>query len=141
MTSENPISEKTLQRLREVRHSLLRLHKVLLEHQRQVYERTNGQVRNSYQLLKLVMHDPVFAWLHHLSELVVQIDEMLDADDQPRENDAVGLLDQASLLITPAESGGDFQQRYLESLQQSPDVVLAHSEVVKQLGKKPPEIH
>lgn len=141
MTSENPISEKTLQRLREVRHSLLRLHKVLLEHQRQVYERTNGQVRNSYQLLKLVMHDPVFAWLHDLSELVVQIDEMLDADDQPRENDAVGLLDQARLLITPAESGGDFQQRYFESLQQSPDVVLAHSEVVQQLGKKPSEIH
>jgi len=66
---------------------------------------------------------------------------MLDADDQPRENDAVGLLDQARLLITPAESGGEFQRRYFESLQQSPDVVLAHSEVVKQLGKKTSEIH
>jgi hypothetical protein len=141
MVFEDPLSLKTLEQLSNVRQSLLRLHKTLLEYQRRAYEKAGGETVNSYQLLKLVLHDQLFAWLHHLSELVVQIDELMDSDKQPKEADALSLLDQARFLITPSETGDEFQRKYFESLQQSPDVVLAHSEVVKLLGKKISQIH
>ncbi len=140
MSSEEA-SKKTIERLKTVRHALLRLHKMLLEFQRQEYEREGGRVSNSYQLLNLVMHNESFAWLHQLSELVVQIDEILDAEEELREADLVALLDQARFLVLPSETGDEFQRRYFDSLQQSPDVVLAHSEVVRLLGKKSSEVH
>ena len=141
MVFEDAVSPKTLEQLSNVRHSLLRLHKTLLEYQRRGYERAGGEIANSYQLLKLVLHDQLFAWLHHLSELVVQIDELLDSDEQPKEVEALSLLDQARFLITPSETGDEFQRKYFESLQQSHDVVLAHSDVVKLLGKRSSQIH
>ena len=139
--SEDHINDKTVQRLRDVSHSLLRLHKALLEQQRQTYERVGGQIKDSYEFLHLVMHDKFFAWLHHLSELVVQIDEMLDAEEQLLQSDAAALFDQARFLLIPLESGDDFQRKYFDSLQQSPDVVLAHSDVVKLLGKSRSKVH
>lgn len=134
------VSEKMLRQLREVRNSLLHLHKILLEYQRHVWERTGGPIASSYQLLSLVLHDPYFAWLHQLSELVVRIDELLDLEGAT-EDTAVALLDQARSLLLPAENGDEFQRKYFEAMQQSPDVVLAHSEVVKLLGKKIFNVH
>ena len=46
MSSEEA-SKKTIERLKTVRHALLRLHKMLLEFQRQEYEREGGRVSNS----------------------------------------------------------------------------------------------
>lgn len=141
MTSENTATEKTVERLRNVRHGLLRLHKVLLDYQSHLRERREGPVSNSYEMLNLVMHDKEFAWLHRLSELVVQIDELLDADDGASEEAARSLLEQSRFLLMPSESGDDFQKEYFAAMQSSPDVVLAHSEVVSMLGKRNSELH
>ena len=134
MSSDIEVSESTLQRLIQLRHSLLRLHKTLLDLEREAYERKHGRVENSYEVLQLVMHDPWFAWLHSLSELVVRIDEMLDAKEPLKESEAVAIIDQARVLLIPSETGSGFQKKYFNSLQQSPDVVLAHSDAVKYLG-------
>ena len=134
MGSDNEVSESTLQRLNQLRQPLLHLHKTLLDLERETYERAHDRVDNSYELLQLVLHDPWFAWLRSLSELMVQIDEMLDAKESPQESEAVALIDQARVLLRPSESGSGFQKKYFSSLQQSPDVVLAHSEVTKYLG-------
>jgi hypothetical protein len=133
MTSENQISDKTVQRLRSVRQVLLRFHKTLLDFERQAYERAHGRIGNSYEFLDLVMHNPWFAWLRQLSELIVQIDELLDADSS-RESTAVALIEQSRLLLTPTEAGDEFQRKYFLSVQQSPEVVLAHAEFAKLLG-------
>ena len=130
-----------LERLRTGRESLLRLHKILLEYQRGRWERDNGRVKNSYELLNLVMQDQQFGWLHYLSELIVQIDEMLALEEDRSEEAIAGLLEQARFLMVPAEVGDAFQRNYFEALQQSPDVVLAHSEVVRVLGKRIPDVH
>jgi len=92
----------------------------------------------SYEFLRLVMHDPWFGWLHHLSELVVQIDEMLAAEEPAVESAATAVRDQARLLLAPSETGGQFQRKYFDSLQHSPDVVLAHAEAIKLLGPAKP---
>lgn len=133
MGSEHEASESTLQRLNHLRKPLLHLHKTLLDLEREAYERAHGRVDNSYAVLQLVMHDPWFAWLRSLSELMVQIDEMLDAKEPVKESDAVALIDQARVLLTPSETGSGFQKKYFSSLQESPDVVLAHAEAVKHL--------
>ena len=137
MAGEN-VSEITRDELKELRQGLLRLHKMLLDLERRGYERARGQISNSYEFLQLVLKDPWFDWLHRLSELIVQIDEALDNRDPDHpmtEEDAQALLGRAKSLLAPAESGSEFQKNYFLALQQSPDVVLLHAELMRMLGK------
>lgn len=129
MSANEPVG-----RLRETRLALLHLHKTLLDDEREAYERVHDRIENSYEVLRLVMHDPWFAWLHDLSELIVKIDETLDAEEPPAQADVDGVMQQARELTTPDENGGEFQQRYFRALQRSPDAVLAHAETVKVIG-------
>src|SRR5215213_1775861 len=130
-------SDATRDNLKVLRLGLLRLHKTLLELERRDYERARGRIGNSYEFLQLVLKDPWFDWLHRLSELIVQIDETLDpnAETPATEGDATALMERAKALLTPAETGSEFQKNYFLALQQSPDVVLLHSEVIKLLGR------
>ena len=116
--------------------ALLHLHKTLLDDERESYERVHDRVENSYEMLRLVMHDPWFAWLHSLSELIVKIDEALDADPPPAEAEAESVIQQLRELTTPNENGAQFQQKYFFALQRSPDAVLAHAETMKVIGNK-----
>lgn len=131
-------SELTRDGLKELRHGLLRLHKLLLDLERRDYERARGRISNSYEFLQLVLKDPWFDWLHRLSELIVQIDEALDNRDPDApmlENDAQALIERTKVLLAPSETGTQFQKNYFLALQQSPDVVLLHSEVMRMLGR------
>ncbi|HEX8747210.1 MAG TPA: hypothetical protein VF717_08415, partial [Pyrinomonadaceae bacterium] len=94
MTANNPAAEATLLRLRDLRRGLLHLHKALLDTERAAYEQAMGRV-TSGELLQLVLNDEQFAWLRFFSELIVRIDEMLDADEPVAEEEAVSLLEQA----------------------------------------------
>lgn len=134
MESEQKLSQATAEKLRAIRGALLRLHKTLLERERDAYERGHGKIGSSYEYLNLVMHDHSFAWLRHLSELIVQIDEALDGRETPSEATANALIEQSRLLLTPNESGPEFQRKYFASVQESPEVVLAHAEFVRWLG-------
>lgn len=124
--------------LKELRHGLLRLHKMLLELERRGYERARGPIGNSYEFLQLALKDPWFDWLHRLSELIVQIDEALDTRDSETpatEEDAKALVERAKGLLAPSETGSEFQKNYFLALQLSPDVVLLHAELNRLLGK------
>ncbi len=131
-------SELTRDVLKELRHGLLRLHKLLLDLERRDFERARGRIGNSYEFLQLVLKDPWFDWLHRLSELIVQIDESLDTRDVEHvmtDEDAKALMERARALLAPSENGTQFQKNYFLALQQSPDVVLLHSEVMRLLGR------
>ena len=131
-------SDLTRSALKDLRHGLLRLHKLLLDLERRDFERARGRISNSYEFLQLVLKDPWFDWLHRLSELIVQIDESLDTRDVENtltEPDAKALVERAKALLAPSESGTQFQKNYFLALQQSPDVVLLHSEVMRMLGR------
>ena len=131
-------SDLTRGALKELRHGLLRLHKLLLDLERRDYERARGPISNSYEFLQLVLKDPWFDWLHRLSELIVQIDESLDNRDSETpmpDQDGKELVERAKSLLAPSESGSQFQKNYFLALQQSPDVVLLHSEVMRMLGR------
>jgi type II secretory pathway component PulM len=129
----NPIPAPLRERLEEARRQLLRVHKALLEDERVRYERVHGRVAGSGTFLQLVIHDPWFAWLHPLSELVVQIEEALTAE-APVGADAEALLGQARDLLRANENGTVFQQHYHRALQEVPAAVMAHAEAMRTLN-------
>jgi hypothetical protein len=114
-----------------LRNGLLRLHKITLDSERAVYERDIERIRSRSHFLELVLHDPWFAWLHELSELIVLIDEALDAEEALSEADAERLKKQARSLLVPAEDGKGFAKHYYLALQRDPEVVIAHGEMMK----------
>jgi hypothetical protein len=141
MSSNNSTPDLTKQRLTDLRNGLLGLHKTLLDSERGTYERDIARIGSSGELLKLVLYDPWFAWLHELSEFVVLIDETLDAIDKKLDAeeptpviDAERLIAQAWELLAPNETGTGFAKRYFEALQRDPDVVLAHARMRKILS-------
>jgi hypothetical protein len=76
-----PEQEALHQPLAELRDALLRLHKVLLDSERAVYERNVGPINSPNHFFQLLTNDPWFAWLRPISQLIVAIDETLDAPD------------------------------------------------------------
>src|SRR5271156_4978735 len=134
MSSTNSSLDPVKQRLTELRNGLLGLHKTLLDSERAAYERDIARINSSGELLKLVLYDPWFAWLHELSEFVVLIDERMDEDEPPQGIDAERFIAQAIELLAPNENGKGFAKRYFEALQRDPDVVLAHAKMRKVLA-------
>ena len=131
-----PPSDPVQQRLTDLRNGLLRLHKVLLDSERALYEHEIAKITSAGQLLNLVINDPWFAWLHELSELIVLIDETQEADDPPVSLiDANKLIAQSKALLIPAEQGTRFAQKYYEAIQRDPDVVIAHCKMSRLLGQ------
>jgi catechol 2,3-dioxygenase len=125
----SPMTEQNRARLRELRAKLLQLHKVLLDDARAAYEMDRGRVPSNASLLQLVINDPWFAWLHSLSELVVRIDETIEADSPATDADAAALINEVEKLLTASENGEGFHRRYYDALQRQPAVVLAHADV------------
>jgi hypothetical protein len=128
-----PEPEGIRQRLTELRDTLLRLHKALMESERTSYEQTFGKIASPYQFLKLLTEDPWFAWFRPVSQLIAAMDEVMDAKE-PLTLPAVSeLISRVRTMLVPTESGEGFSQHYDEALQRDPDVVFAHAAVAKLL--------
>ena len=135
MPLPGPNSDLARKRLVDLRHGLLKLHKILLDSERVSYERVHGRIASTGEFFQLVVGDDWFRWLHRVSELVVEIDEMLDADEPATAIEAARVIDQARLLLKPSEAAEGFGRRYYDALQRDPDVVLAHAAVKRLLRK------
>ena len=68
------------EQLKSSRDILLKLHKSMLDLEREMYEGLNGQVSPA-QFVNLLMQDDDFAWLRKFSILIVEIDEMFASKD------------------------------------------------------------
>ena len=130
--------EAARQPLQELRDALLDLHKTLIDSERAVYETNVGPIQSPHHFLQLLSSDPWFAWLRPVSQLIVAMDEALDAQE-PLTSDIVdALMNESVFLLIPAERGGEFGERYMAALQRDPHVVLAHAQVAKRVGSKNP---
>jgi hypothetical protein len=130
-TTTAPEPEGARQRLMELRHALLKLHKALLDSERVGYEKTIGKIQSPNHFLQLLTTDPWFAWLRPLSQLIVAMDEALDAEAPLTLAKVDALVRQSKLLLVASETSEEFSGHYFEAMQRDPDVVLAHAEVVK----------
>jgi hypothetical protein len=125
------------QNLSNLRHSLLRLHKLLLDAERASYEAKHGG-QTSVQMLQLVIENEQFAWLRMISELIVRIDEFLDGEEPPTTADASALRQETRDLLRPLTTGNAFQVKYDAALQGDVDVIFAHREIQEILGRDKP---
>src|ERR1041385_2071638 len=123
------------QRLQDIRNALLALHKTLVDSERIRYEKVVGEIKSPGHFVQLLTNDPWFAWLHPLSQLIVSMDEALDGKDPLTPAVSEALTRQAGQLLVPEENGHDFAGHYFEALQNDPDVVLAHAETTKVIGR------
>ncbi|MFM2304011.1 MAG: hypothetical protein RLZZ135_1421 [Cyanobacteriota bacterium] len=123
------------QLLTDIRIKLLHLHKMLLDTERIRYEQIHGRVSN-VELLQLVSNHDRFAWLHRLSESIVQIDELIHSDEPIASEAIAALIADVRILLTPDEAGNDFAVKYDAALQRNPDVVLAHADLNMVLATK-----
>lgn len=121
-------------RLADLRLGLLALHKALLAMERINFEKVSGRVTTG-ELLQLVINHPQFSWLRIISALVVQIDEMLDADEPVTAMQVSSLVASARQLLTASENK-EFSAKYQAALQQEPEVVMFHSDVMKVLRRQ-----
>lgn len=124
------------ERLSALREALLHLHKALLESERISYEASFGAISSPYQFLYLVTHDPWFAWLTPVTQLIALVDETLDAKEPLTAGTVESLVQQAGTLLVATPEGEGFSRHYDEALQRSPDVILAHAAAAKLIRAK-----
>jgi hypothetical protein len=124
-------------KIRAIRTALLHLHKALIDVERTRYGREHGTpIESPHQAFQLLMKDPWFAWLRPVSELIVQGDERL-AEDRPIAPDEAEAYAAQSISLLQQDAGGaDFRREYNRSLQEQPDIVVAHSAVIKLAAPK-----
>ena len=122
--------------LGELRRLLLQLHKTLIDWQRAEYEQSRGRLQTT-QLMNVIFNDPEFAWLRSMSGLIVRIDETLEAKEPESVSESGPLVAQARELVAP-EAGSPYAQRYHAALQELPDAVLAHRDLVTLLKLQRP---
>ena len=111
------------------RTALLELHRLLLAAQRIQAERYGGRMSAS-ELLQAATEDLRFSWLTQLSELIAALDQAR-TDDDPDSVQAA--LDRARALLAPPDPDTAFGARYLQVLQERPEVVFAHRDATAAL--------
>ena len=121
--------------------SVLReLHRALMECARRDYEREHKVALDPAERLRLLTADPFFDWLRELSELMVDIDLLRDAEPPVLAEIAPVVRSAVEHFITPPkppESGGAFAQRYWPYLQDDPYVAMAHADLKRALEPWP----
>lgn len=122
------------QTLKEARHGLLKLHKILLDQEKVNYEMTWGKIGSVGEYLNLVMHDSWFAWLRSMSQLIVEIDEAFDADEPVTGEIVNTLAGQIRELLASGDETKEFTIKYQAALQQSETAILEHAEIMKRVN-------
>jgi hypothetical protein len=132
------MTDDSRQRLQDLRNALLSLHKALVESERVSYEKTVGAIQSPNHFLKLLMNDPWFAWLQPVSQLIVAMDEAIEAKTPWTGAAADALIKQTGQLLVATEAGEGFSRHYFDALQRDPDVVLAHADAAKLFNPRKP---
>jgi hypothetical protein len=113
-----------------LRAALLDLHRAVIAHVRQNYERENGRVAPA-DFLQLLVNDAAYAWLSPLSTAIVEIDEAMDGD--PAERDPQAAVASVRSLFAGEKVRTAFDALYEPLLQASPDVLFSHGKVMQAL--------
>ncbi|MBD2105965.1 hypothetical protein [Nodosilinea sp. FACHB-13] len=122
MTVGNPASDPAFESLRQFRPLLLKAHKILMDAEKDRYEANHGAIANKGDYLRLVLNHEQFSWLRPISQLIVQIDEVLmSKQPQPLER-APELLNQARHLLYDTEIGQAFQDRTQSVSRRDPEM-------------------
>ena len=114
--------------LKSARNILLKLHKSMVDLEREMYEGIHGR-QTAGQFLNLLLEEEDFAWLRKFSMLIVEIDEMFDLKDGITADMVDANLVKVRELVAMAESDEYFKAKYQFSLQRDPNAAGLHSQL------------
>src|SRR6186997_2766756 len=114
--------------LKKARNILLKLHKSMLDLEREMYEGIHGKL-NATEFLNLLLEDDDFAWLRQFSMLIVEIDEMFDLKEDVTAEMVDANLKKVRELVGMTEPDDYFRAKYQFALQRDPDAAGLHSEL------------
>ena len=124
------------EKLKNARNLLLKLHKVMLDREREMYEGIHGPLKPT-QFLNVLLEDKDFDWLRKFSMLIVEIDEMFAAKDGTPAEMVDANLAKVEELIEMREHDEFFKAKYQFSLQSVPEAAALHSEIKIVLSEPP----
>jgi hypothetical protein len=125
----------TIDATRDLASELKVLHKALLAAARIEFEAEHGPVGSGLQLLHLLVHDPAFAWLRPLSELMADLDSLLSLESPPNRDEQGAVRGEIEQLLSPTNS--ELWAALTAFLQKAPDVAAAYARVRQILATVP----
>ncbi len=117
--------------LKTSRDLLLKLHKVMLDAERERHEAFFGPVSPT-EYLNLLLEDPAFAWLRKFSMLIVEIDELFAQRDGFSTEMVTANIEKVRELVEMREDDEAFRSKYQYAIQADSDAASLHAEL-KQL--------
>ena len=129
--------DKRLVKVDELRHVLLELHKAMIDAQRIRYERDHGRIGSSGEFLGLVLEHPEFGWIRELSALIAQFDEWAELSDQVSEAAQLAAITDKLRSLVQAGGDTDFNRKYWEMAEATPDVLVSHVKLWRLLAANP----
>jgi hypothetical protein len=121
-------SNKTMKdKLKELSKLLIRLHKSLIHFEGDQHEKREQRKFSPHEMLHLSLNDSNFAWLRKVSELIVEIDTLVDDKEKPEvEKSEVDFFrnETRKLLFMESEETREFKTKLMSSVAFNSDVVL-----------------
>lgn len=132
MAAENQQSIKA--ELTLISQLLLRIHKSLLNYQKEKYEAQNEKSLSPYEMLHLSMSHEDFDWLKKITSLVVRMDESLDDEHAVIEDIHQAVLLEVHSLFDESETYADFKAKLKVAQSRDPMLVVQVLELKKKIS-------
>lgn len=118
-TPDSPERARLREALRDTSKALLPLHRHLINAAKSDYMFAFSKDVTATQLVDLLQNDPFFAWLKPITAVIVNIDEMVRTDFEPK--DVTPIVSRIESILA--------EPKYVEMLQQEVDIASAHAAV------------
>ena len=124
-------NEATRAKLDRMSRALLRLHKVLLDDERTIYETEYGTVTSTHAMFQIVLSHPNFIWLGKFSSLIVLMDEAASVRRPAPETTSQGLLAEARTLLNLEAGEKSFVEKLQNAIKRNPQANANYEEALK----------
>lgn len=114
--------------LRNARNVMLRLHKTLVDSERESYENVHG-ILTAGQFLNVLIENEDLGWLRKFSMLIVEIDELFALKGGYTPEMVNACLEKAVQLVEMREVDEYFRAKYLQAVQTNADAAAGHSDL------------
>ena len=114
--------------LKNARNLLLKLHKSMLDLEREIYEGIHGKL-NATEFLNILLEDEDFAWLRQFSMLIVEIDEMFAQKEAASDEMIDANLKKVKELVEMKEDDEYFKAKYQFALQRDANAAGLQSQL------------
>ncbi len=122
------------EQLKNARNILLKLHKSMLDLEREMHEGIHGKL-TAGEFLNLLLEDEDFAWLRRFSMLIVEIDEMFDLKEEVTTEMVDANVKKIRELVQMKDPDEYFRAKYQFALQRDANTAGLHSQLKKLLSE------